>query len=81
MLPVFLEHGERNRPEGAHIWSPGIEVKSFYNQEQLDEFSVRLLNEPVQMGWVKKPEDYLLSSAHPCNPLADWVVSPMDSWR
>lgn len=80
MLTVFQEFGPQNKPEGIHIWEEETQMKSVYTQDQIDEAALSILNRPVKAGLVQKPEHYLNCSAHPQNPLQDWIVVATDPW-
>lgn len=80
MLSVFQEFGAQNKPEGIHIWEEETQMKSVYTQDQIDEAAVSILNQPVKAGMVQKPEHYLNCSAHPKNPLHEWIVVATDPW-
>lgn len=80
MLSVFQEFGPQNKPEGIHIWEEESQMKSVYTQDQIDEAALSILNRSVKAGLVEKPEQYLNCSAHPNNPLQDWIVVATDPW-
>lgn len=80
MLSVFQEFGPQNKPEGIHIWEEEIQMKSVYTQDQIDETALFILNQSVKAGFVEEPEDYLNCSAHPNNPLHEWIVVATDPW-
>lgn len=80
MLSVFQEFGPHDKPEGIHIWENETQMRSVYTQEQIDESALALLNQSVKLGLVEKPQHYLNSSAHPKNPLHEWVVVATDPW-
>lgn len=80
MLSVFQEFGPRNKPEGIHIWEEESQLQSVYTQDQIDESAMNLLNQSIKKGLVEKPEHYLNCSAHPGNPLHEWIVVATDPW-
>lgn len=80
MLSVFREFGPNDKPEGIHIWEDETQIRSVYTQEQIDESALALLNQSVKLGLVEKPQHYLNCSAHPKNPLHEWVVVATDPW-
>lgn len=80
MLSVFREFGPKGKPEGIHIWEEEIRLRSVYTQDQIDEAALSILNHSVKLGFVKEPEHYLNCSAHPGNPLHEWVVVATDPW-
>lgn len=80
MLSVFQEFGPRNKPEGIHMWEEETQMRSVYTQDQIDEAALSILNQSVKSGFVEKPEHYLNCSAHPKNPLQDWIVVATDPW-
>lgn len=80
MLSVFQEFGPQNKPEGIHIWEEETQMKSVYTQDQIDEAALSILNRSVKAELVQKPEHYLNCSAHPGNPLQDWIVVATDPW-
>lgn len=80
MLSVFQEFGPQNKPEGIHIWEEETQMRSVYTQDQIDKAALSILNQSVKSGFVEKPEHYLNCSAHPKNPLQDWIVVATDPW-
>lgn len=80
MLSVFQEFGPRNKPEGIHIWEEEAQMRSVYTQDQINEAALSILNQSVKAGFVEKPEHYLNCSAHPKNPLQEWIVVATDPW-
>ena len=80
MLSVFQEFGPQNKPEGIHIWEEETQMKSVYTQDQIDEAALSILNQSVKAELVSKPQHYLNCSAHPQNPLQDWIVVATDPW-
>lgn len=80
MLTVFQEFGPKDKPEGIHIWEEETQLRSIYSQDQIDEAALSIIHQPVKMGFVQKPEHYLNSSAHPKNPLSEWIVVATDPW-
>lgn len=80
MLSVFQEFGAKNKPEGIHVWEAETQVRSVYTQDQIDEAALSILKESVKEGLVSKPQHYLNCSAHPQNPLQDWIVVATDPW-
>lgn len=80
MLSVFQEFGPQNKPEGIYIWEEETQMRSVYTQDQIDEAALSILNRPVKAGLVEKPEHFLNCSAHPKNPLHEWIVVATDPW-
>lgn len=80
MLSVFQEFGSQNKVEGIHIWEEETQMRSVYTQDQIDEQALAILNQSVKQGLVEKPEHYLNCSAHPKNPLHEWIVVATDPW-
>lgn len=80
MLSVFQEFGPKDKPEGIHIWEDETQIKSVYTQDQIDEHALSIINQSVKLGLVDKPQHYLNCSAHPKNPLSDWIVVATDPW-
>lgn len=80
MLSIFQEFGPKNKPEGIHIWEDETQVRSVYTQSQIDEAALSILHRAVKGGLASKPEHYLNCSAHPKNPLQDWIVVATDPW-
>jgi len=80
MLSVFQEFGPKNKPEGIHVWEEETQIRSVYTQDQIDEAALSILNQPVKTGLVEKPEHFLNCSAHPRNPLHEWIVVATDPW-
>lgn len=80
MLSVFQEFGANDKPEGIHIWEDETQMRSVYTQDQIDESALALLNQSVKLGLVEKPQHYLNCSAHPKNPLHEWIVVATDPW-
>lgn len=80
MLSVFQEFGPQAKPEGIHIWEEETQMRSVYTQDQIDEQALAILNQSVKLGFVEKPEHYLNCSAHPKNPLHEWIVVATDPW-
>ena len=80
MLSVFQEFGPKGKSEGIHIWEEETQMRSVYTQDQIDEAALSILNQPVKLGLVEKPEHYLNCSSHPKNPLNEWIVVATDPW-
>lgn len=69
-----------NMHHSDSLWEEDPNVKVLIKQEQHDEVSRRIVNRPVDLGWVSKAEHYLLCSEHPKNPLQGWIVEGIDPW-
>lgn len=80
MFSVFQEFGPQNKTEGIHIWEEETQMNSVYTQNQIDESALNILKQPVKLGLVEKPQHYLNCSAHPRNPLHEWIVVATDPW-
>lgn len=80
MFSVFQEFGPQNKNEGMHIWEEETQTRSVYTQDQIDEAALSILHQSVKLGFVEKPQHYLNCSAHPNNPLQEWIVVATDPW-
>ena len=80
MLSVFQEFGPKDYPEGIHIWEENTIMRSVYTQDQIDQSALNILKKPVELGFVEKSQHYLNCSAHPMNPLHEWIVVATDPW-
>lgn len=80
MLSIFQEFGPQYKAEGIHIWEEETQMRSVYTQDQIDESALAILNQSVKLGLVEKPQHYLNCSAHPKNPLHEWIVVATDPW-
>jgi putative transposase len=80
IMHVLQKHGGSGRPEGIHIWEENAIMETIFRQEEADRVSLDIRNRAVKMGFVSRPEHYLLSSASPLNPLDGWIVEPTDPW-
>ena len=80
MLRVFQEFGPQNKPNRIDIWEEETQMRSVYTPDQIDEAALSILNQSVKAGFVEFPEHYLNCSAHPKNPLHEWIVVATDPW-
>lgn len=80
MISAFQDFGPKNRNDGIHIWEEELFTKRLFKQADIDNTAMEIHQKAVKLKLVENPENYLLSSASPSNPLAGWIVEATDRW-
>ena len=64
MLPLLEKYGiKKGKPNHIQIWRPYHQPRLLTSPKFIRQKVAYIHNNPVKAGWVKKPEDYLYSSA------------------
>ncbi|MFO7800257.1 hypothetical protein [Rhodohalobacter sp.] len=80
MLKLIDKIGSVDQTGERNIWESSPVIEKLIKQEQHDKHAEMISNRMVRLGWVHKPEHYILCSSSPRHPLNGWIVEGIDPW-
>lgn len=80
MLKLIDKIGRVDQTGERNIWEFSPVIEKLIKQEQHDKHAEMISNRMVRLGWVHKPEHYILCSSSPRHPLNGWIVEGIDPW-